>query len=225
MTLWIFGDSLSLPYDLNHPNQGWPSLLSNKLGTELKNFAEIAADNFFIYCCYLENKKHIKSDDLVVIGWSHPSRKSFVLDRNNFNHNNVINTSHVYATPTQEFIRNKNSKNIANNHWLPYLTPVPSGKEFYDTWFKNYYSEYEQTRNLQSFYDSVKYTCTSQCIMFFFNQESTTGITITETNFALDFITKHQLNINDTNMHFNQRGHQAWADYLYKKITQKDLTQ
>jgi hypothetical protein len=105
------------------------------------------------------------------------------------------------------------------------LTPVPSGKEFYDTWFKNYYSEYEQTRNLQSFYDSVKYTCTSQCIMFFFNQESTTGITITETNFALDFITKHQLNINDTNMHFNQRGHQAWADYLYKKITQKDLTQ
>jgi hypothetical protein len=106
MTLWVFGDSLSLPFDLEFADQGWPSLLSKKLNAELKNFAEVAADNFFIYSCYLENKKYIQSGDLVVAGWSHPSRKSFVLDRNNSAQVQVIDDSYVYHTH-QEFIRKK----------------------------------------------------------------------------------------------------------------------
>jgi len=220
MTLWVFGDSLSLPFDLEHTNQGWPSLLSYKLNVELKNFAEVAADNFFIYCCYLENKKYIQSNDLVVVGWSHPSRKSFVLDRNNSTQVQVINDSYVYRA-RQEFIRKKNIKktnSITGTHWTSIMKPVNTGVSYYDTWFKNYYSEYEQMCNLQSYHDSVKYTCLAKCITFFFSKESIAGSTLDSNNFALDFIIERQLNISDTNLHFNSAGHAAWADHLYNQL-------
>jgi lysophospholipase L1-like esterase len=218
MTLWVFGDSLSLPFDLDNDHQGWPSLLGNRLGADVKNFAASAADNFFIYSCYLENKKYIQSQDLCVVGWSHPSRKSFVFDQNNTKHVDAIGTGHVYTTPTQKFFRNKNFKNITKNYWVPQSKPVPSGKEFYDTWFENYYSEYEQMYNLQSYHDSVKYTCPAKCIAFFLSKESVAGLTLNSSNFALDFIIERQLNISNTNLHFNSAGHVAWADHLYNQL-------
>jgi hypothetical protein len=220
MTLWIFGDSFGLPFDMEHADQGWPSLLGKSLGADLKNFAAPAADNLFIYSCYLENRQHIQSQDVCVVGWSHPSRKSFVFDQYNANHIDAIDNSHVYTTSDQKFFRNKNSKNIEKKYWLPHLKPAVSGKQFYDTWFENYYSEHEQKCNLQSYYDSVKYTCAGQCIVFFFSEESTAGMTVNDHNFALDFVVKHQLHISDTNMHFNQHGHVAWADHLHKQMQQ-----
>jgi len=85
MKLWIFGQSMCLPHGLNE-EQGWPWLLSRQLNIDYKNFAQPGADNFFIYHTFLENCSLITQDDLVIIGWSHPNRKSFVLDDKNLFH-------------------------------------------------------------------------------------------------------------------------------------------
>lgn len=220
MTLWVFGDSLSLPYDLELGDQGWPSLLSKKLNIELQNFAEVAADNFFIYSCYLENKKYIKSDDLVVVGWSHPSRKSFVLDRTNLAQLQVINHSFVYSSG-REFIRKKNIKKVSgikDTYWPAIMKPHRTGVGYYDTWFEHYYSEYEQKCNLQSYHNSIKYTCPAKCLIFFFSKQSIEDTDLDNNNLALDFILKNQFSISSTNLHFNAAGHAAWAEYLHKQI-------
>ena len=166
MTLWVFGHSVCLPYDLGPGEPGWADILAQELGLQLQNFAQQAADNFYIYASYQENKQYITDQDLVIVGWSHPSRKSFVLDRQNLNHMAVLDASLVYKLHTAELIRSYNSQPPAFGHWAK-LQPSQTGKRFYDTWFTDYYSEYEQQLNLQSYCDSVKSTSAGKYVPFF----------------------------------------------------------
>jgi hypothetical protein len=53
MTIWIFGDSLSLPYNLENPADGWPTVLSAQLKADCKNYAQLAVDN----CCPVREVK------------------------------------------------------------------------------------------------------------------------------------------------------------------------
>ena len=175
-TLWVFGQSMSLPFNLNREEDGWPYLVSQQLGMDCQNFAKSAADNFFIYHCYLEVRDQIKADDIVIIGWSHPSRKSFVLDRSNAKQMAVLDTSIYYKTKTQEFIRSSNPVKDSWQKFLQLMKPSNKGVEYYDTWFTEYYSEYEQRCNFQSYVDSVSHTCTGLYLPFFFSKESINGI-------------------------------------------------
>ena len=47
-TLWVFGDSFSYPYKVKK-ELSWPELLSKRLNSEIKNYAQPGADNFFIF--------------------------------------------------------------------------------------------------------------------------------------------------------------------------------
>jgi len=217
-TLWIFGPSMCRAHSVQE-EQGWPFKLANKIKCSYKNFAEVAADNFFIYSSYLENKKHISSNDIVVIGWSHPSRKSFVFDDTNSAHRKILDKSLVYEQPNRKFIRSYNPINDSFFKWAN-LFPKSSGNEFYDTWFKNYYSDYEQECNLQSYYDSVKLTCKGQYIPFFFNKQSIVNIDVTGIGFMLEFVTENQVYISENDMHLNPTGHALWADHLNNYIKQ-----
>lgn len=218
--IWVFGHSVCLPTDLQNNKDGWPELLGKKLGMEYKNFAQPGADNFYIYSSYVENKKHIQPSDIVIVGWSHPNRKSFVLDRENSNHTLILNESLIYKINEIEFVRNKNKTPPSFKNWLS-LKPKDTGKQFYDVWFNNYYSEYEQKINLQSYYNSVKSTCNGLYIPFFFSKESVTNIAnidVTGSGFILEFIIENQVAINDTNMHPNVTGHRLWSEHLYNEI-------
>ena len=217
MTLWVFGHSVCLPTDLENTKDGWPELLSKKLGIGYKNFAQPAADNFYIYSSYVENKKHIQPSDIVIVGWSHPNRKSFVLDRENSNHMLILNESLTYNVNGIEFIRSKNKKPSTFRNWLG-LTPKDTGKQFYDVWFNNYYSEYEQKINLQSYYDSVKLTCNGLYIPFFFSEESIANINVVGAGFILEFIIENQVAISDDNIHPSATGHKIWSEHLYNEI-------
>lgn len=214
--LWVFGPSMCRAHNVEE-EQGWPFLLSAKLGTTYENFAEVAADNFFIYSCYLECKKYIEPNDVVVIGWSHPSRKSFVYDESNPLHHSVLDKSLVYVQPKRKFIRSLNPINDTLLKWSNFF-PTAKGNKFYDTWFENYYSEYEQECSLQSYYDSVKLTCVGQYVPFFFNKESVANIDVVGAGFMLDFISENQVAISDNDMHLNVNGHILWSDNLYKYI-------
>jgi hypothetical protein len=217
MKLWIFGHSVCLPYNLEPLQAGWPQLLGIELGYKVFNFAQPAADNFYIYASYQQNKHLIQPQDKVVVGWSHPSRKSFVLDRKNPNHKSVLDKSLIYPLQKCELIRSNNSKPPAFGHWSQ-LSPANTGKQFYDTWFMDYYSKYEQMLNLQSYYDSVKYTCAGQYIPFFFSKESVKDLNMTGVGYILEFIRDNQVAISDTNMHLSAQGHRLWANHLKEQI-------
>ena len=202
--IWIFGDSLSTAHNMSNETAGWPYLLSKRLGKPYKNFAQRSADNFFIYSSYYENLESIQEDDIVIIGWSHYNRKSFVLDRDNPIHIDNIEDSSIFKVRDKEFIRSRNPVTDNRSKMLS-LLPRVTGKTFYDTWFKSYYSEYEQLRHLQSYQDSVKLTCPGKYCSFEFTD-------------VLDWINDNDVAISQNDQHFNEEGHQKWAEKIYKEL-------
>ena len=216
-TLWIFGHSVCLPFNLESPDDGWDILLSKKLDYNLVNLARPATDNFFIYQCYLQNKSKIKKQDTVLISWSHYSRKSFVLDRTNQQQLDVLDQSLIYKTNNYEFIRGVNKSVNDSNKWLA-MIPVSRGVKYYDTWFENYYSAYEQKCNFQSYFDSVISSCGATYLPFFLSEESILDIDVSAVPNAgsvVEFILKNNVMISDNDIHFNVAGHGLWAEHLY----------
>lgn len=219
MTLWIFGDSLSLPYNLTDANDGWPTILSDWLGAECKNFAKPAVDNFFIYQSYTDVEKHVTSNDIVIIGWTHPNRKMFELDRSNPNHKEAlrIGDNYVYESGGREYMRGKNENIYTVKKWQS-LLPTRRNNPFYDTWFENYFSSHEHLCNLKSYHDSVTLTCPSRYLSFFFSKESVGDLQLTNCGFMLEFIMESGLSISEQDCHLNSAGHQAWASHLLAHI-------
>jgi hypothetical protein len=219
MKLWIFGHSVCLPYGLESESLGWAEILGKELGAEVKNFAQPGADNFYIYASYQQNQNLIQVQDKVIVGWSHPSRKSFVLDRTNSNHVSVLDQSLIYQLDQCELIRSNNINSRAFSTWNKFY-PINTGKQFYDTWFADYYSRYEQMINLKSYCDSIKLNCMGQYIPFFFSKESVEGMDVTGVGYILDFIRDHQLSLSNTDMHPNAQGHRLWANHLKSYLTE-----
>jgi hypothetical protein len=213
-TLWIFGPSLTLPWELEDPKLGWPSLVADKLGvSNIKNFGTSSVDNFYIYHNFLTHKDAIASDDLVIVGCSHPNRKMFVLDRNNPIHLDVLPSSLHYSQSDIEFIRSRNPINDNQIKWT-FMKPKDSGTAFYDQWFRNYFSDREQRCNFQAYYDSIHSRAPCQCVSIFFSKESTEGLDINPTLFYLDFVIENQVNISKNDFHLNAHGHDLFANAL-----------
>ena len=215
--LWVFGQSMSLPYNIRSPGLGWPSLLSKKLNIEYNNYAQAGADNFFIYHTFLENLNNIKDQDLVIIGWSHPSRKSFVIDHGNPVHQEARKQSLVYKTKTKQLFRSDNSSLNTQQKWS-LLTPSSTGIDFYDNWFDNYYSLYEQTCNFVSYTDSVRLKCPGIYVPFYFSKESVQDLTLDGAGYMLDFIIDNNVAISKDDYHLTEYGHQLWSDHIYNYI-------
>jgi hypothetical protein len=218
--LWVFGSSLCLPFNLDNTTDGWAEILASKLEFNCINLAEPGTDNFFIYQCYLNHKKNIKTDDLLIIAWSHYSRKSFELDQDNLQQQAVLNNSLVYQTGSRKFIRNNNTVNQNIQSWLT-MAPKKTNSSYYNNWFDNYYSEYEQKCNFQSYLDSVRLHNTCNYLPVYFSKESVADVDTSESTnaeFIVDYILENNLCISNTDAHLSKIGHQLWADYLYNKI-------
>jgi hypothetical protein len=215
-TLWIFGTSFCLPFNLKD-HSGWPAILANKLEMNCNNLAQPAADNFFIYHTYLENQDLIQPNDIVVIGWSHYNRKSFVLNSENVGQQGVIERSIVYKTKTLKIIRSINPVSGVK-HFLN-LVPQDRGTPYYDHWYRDYFSEYEQTCNQQSYMDSVELTCPAKYVPFCFSKESVKNIKArNHAGFIVDFVNENNVAISENDGHLNEEGHLLWASQLNKFI-------
>jgi hypothetical protein len=217
MKLWIFGNSMCTAYKLSE-HQGWPFLLANDLDVDYQNYAQPAVDNFYIYQSFLSKLKDIKDNDIVVIGWSHPSRKTFTLDRQNKSHVDILPYSLHYICNNREFIRSDvgNIESRVNSlaKWAA-MSPYNSDIAFYDNWFNTYYSEYEQNCNFQSYVDSVKLRCPGKYIPFWFSKESTKNINCnTGGGYILDFVIENSVEIDSTDLHLNETGHMLWTKHL-----------
>ena len=218
-TLYIFGDSHCLPFELENKKKGWDSLLSNRLASDLKNFSQPGADNLFIFSTFLQNQSEMEKGDAVVIGWSHPSRKTFILDQDKIT--KLKDCSMVYTTPSTKFIRSKGVPNHKDTleKWLG-MAPVDSGYDFYDNWYKNYYSLLEQKTNLVGYMNAVKHKLQGiDYIPFYFSEESIADIENTDKDMCIaEFIHKHDVSLSKDNAHMNTQGHMMWADKIYKDL-------
>jgi lysophospholipase L1-like esterase len=214
--IYVLGDSLSTAYDLKE-DQGWPYKLSKKLELDLVNLAVPAGDNFFIYNSYLSILDKINQDDIVLIGWTHFSRKTFVYDSTNPAHKEAISKGRHYKLPDVDLFRSFNTGTKNKDTYLNF-GPRQSNFPFFDTWYDNYYSEFEQKCNLQSYHNSVCLTCVGKYVPFFFSQSSVGGTRLPESLTALDFIIERNLYLSEDNMHFNETGHDLWSELLYEKI-------
>ncbi len=217
MKLWIFGHSMCLPFDMPDETLGWPHLLSKKLGIKYTNLAQNASDNFFIYSCYNYHKNQIQPDDIVVIGWSHPSRKTFVLDRSNPTHHENLHKGLIYRVGDVELIRSLNPVQDSMAKWLN-MIPRNRGNKFYDTWFTDYYSEFEQSTNFRAYLDSVRLTCAGLYVPFYFNRESVKDLDVQGAGYYLDFTLENKVYISEQNVHLNELGHRQWSEVLLKYI-------
>lgn len=215
--IWIFGHSMCLPFDMPDESLGWPHLVSRELGIEYQNLAQNASDNFFIYTSYQHHRHRIATDDIVVIGWSHPSRKTFVLDRTNPVHVENIDKGLLYRVGEVELIRSLNPVQDTMSKWLN-MIPRNRGNRFYDTWFTDYYSDFEQMTNFGAYMDSVRLTCPGLYVPFYFNQESVKDLDVKGAGYYLDFALANKLYISEQNVHLNEQGHRQWAKVLLQYI-------
>jgi len=213
MKIWVFGDSLCLPYKLDTHVLGWPEVIAEELCGELKNFAVPAADNFYIYKCYLSNKASIQPEDVVIVGWAPPSRKSFVYDPCNLNHQQCLARSFMWDIDDIKIIRSQNPINDTVDKWFN-LRPRNTSNPFYDVWFQDYYSLVEQKTTLCGYFHGVKNTCIGMYIPFFFSHDSVHDLDLQGAGYILDFILQNQCFISDQNAHFNPHGHALWAQHL-----------
>jgi len=215
MNIWVFGDSLSMPYHLNDGQKGWPEILSLHLNAGVKSFAKPAADNLYIYHCYKSVVQDIAENDIVIVGWSHPSRKSFVYDDKNPNHIDSIPHSFLYESKNTKFIRSRNPLDDRLDKWIS-LSPKEKNKPFYDTWFRDYYSEVEQQTNLESYHYAVDKTCPGTYVPFFFSKDGVEDLKTV--GHALEFIISNNCAISKKDAHFNAEGHRLWANLLLNYI-------
>lgn len=215
-TLWVFGPSLTLPWGLANPELGWTHLLAAELGTgQIKHFGRAALDNFFIYQEFLQYQTQIQPQDLVIIGWSHPNRKMFVLDRQNPVHVAALPSSLCYTSNDIELIRSNHPlvEETDSSAWHV-MKPKFSGIGFYDRWFRDYFSDYEQRCNFQAYYDSARNRAPCQCVSVFFSKESTEGMMIDPSLFYLDFVIEHDVPLSASDLHLNAHGHDLFAHRL-----------
>jgi lysophospholipase L1-like esterase len=220
MNLWIFGDSNGTGYNLAPGEMYWGDVLSQSLKFDLIiNLARPAVDNFFIYQAILQECQKIAKDDVVIVGWSHPNRKTFLLDRNSNDHLNLIPNSFVYESHGREFFKfDGTARGNAISTALK-LSPRDSGFEFFDNWFKHYYNEFEQKTQFQSFIDSINLRLPNT-IHFFFSKESVTDIQISDPDpfCVLDFAMENKLYISKDDYHLNVQGHKQLANAMLNKI-------
>ena len=217
--LWVYGASNCLPWKLDSEDQCWANILSKKLNAQLVNRACNGCDNLYIYHCINIDKKLHMPDDIVIVAWSHPNRKTFVLDKTNINHIEQIQKNALVYDGTPVFFRSDNEKttNIAQSFIK--MTPIVSGNSFFDKWFEDYYSGYEQRLLLKSFIESTKFSIKNNKFFMYFSKESIENvIDEKDTLCYLEYVKETKTFLSKDDLHCNTQGHAQLAEYIWKKI-------
>lgn len=88
MKLWQYGCSVSLGEEATKPYGVW---IAEHYGFEFVQCSESSASNPYIALKFSEQHTQITPEDLVIFGWSHPSRNSWYNKRRNcWEHLNYI---------------------------------------------------------------------------------------------------------------------------------------
>lgn len=204
-----------MPWKLEVPARCWTHLLAARLDKKLVLRAEEGCDNTFIYSSIMHDLPEYSSDDLIIVGWTHPNRKSFVLDKNNPLHLEEIQKGAlVYKGDPIWFRSNNLDAKATFANWMK-LSPIKRGNKFFDTWFSNYHSDYEQKLNFRAYHDSSIFRIKCKLLNFYFSKESVAGMDIPKDSLTyLEFVVDNKLWISSDDLHCSEKGHQLLADRL-----------
>ena len=213
--LWVYGASNCTPWRLPSSEQCWTNILAESINHKLHLRSEEGCDNTFIYHKFISDLDAHSPDDLVVIAWSHPNRKTFVFDENNPLHQEqAAKGALVYQGDPIWFRSNNKQATSGVTDWLT-LLPKPRGNQFFDTWFSNYHSEHEQRLNFGAYQDSTKIRSKCRMYQFYFSLESISGMDINCSAITyLEFVLKNKVWIEKDDLHCNAQGHQLLASQI-----------
>lgn len=213
-TLWIYGASNCLPWQLDSVDQCWPNILANDLNMSLINQAQEGCDNLYIYHCISADIARHAPNDLVVVFWTHPNRKSFVYDPENPSHINEIKNGSLVYEHDPVFFRSNNLKD--NNSLLGWalMRPRSQGNEFFDTWFMNYFHEHEQRLNFSAYVDSAQKKIQCKKIFGYFSKESVDHMRLDSPFCYMEFVLDTKTQLSDQDLHCNVNGHRLLADII-----------
>jgi len=218
MNIWIFGHSACLPHGIDNVNECWTKQLQLSINAnQLFVLAKEGVDNLFIYHSILSNINQIQHDDIVIVGWSHPSRKCFISDDIYHDYNLNEKTATIYpGTPT--FFRSRGVAHDTKNKWLS-MKPKNQGVPYFDTWFQCYYNPIETQLNFRAYVDSARSMIPCQHLDFWFSKESVKDLDVSGF-YWLDFILEHKVWLSDTDTHPNCQGHNMISEYFKNQLTQ-----
>lgn len=222
MTVWVYGDSNSLGFNLDPGQLAWPDIVAKHMHVALVNRAKPGVDNFFIYQSWLSDLDSMAPDDWVIMGWSHYSRKMFLCQKNNPAQQNVMCHSIQHVDHGMTFMRSRGPATDEPAKYLD-LAPKDTGLEYFDHWFRNYYHAYEHQINLQSYIDSVEMR-SPQLVQFYFSRASLQNLRTSDRQplCMLDFLLDNKLNISDSDCHASVQGHAAWARSILERINERN---
>ena len=194
--------------------------IRDRLNAKLKNFAKSSSDNLYIFSTILQNAYAIKKNDIVIVGWSHPARKSFVYDT--VQHKNVLKDSIQHDTKKHKFIRSKGHPKASLTYSLKKvlsMQPKDSGIAYYDNWYRAYFNPAEQKINFQSYLLATKTILpTKKYVPFYFSKASVEDVKHTNNLYMAEFIDKKKVAISKNDAHMNDDGHSQWCKKLYNKL-------
>lgn len=209
-TLWIFGQSACTGYNLENPADFWGNKFADSIGChETLNFAQPGCDNLYIYHTIVQNYKKIKSKDIVIVGWSHPNRKTFVLEKDL---DPITQANSLMYPGSPVFFRSTPKFPNDAEKWSR-LQPINKGVVFYDRYFTTYHSSVESKLNFQAYLTSARALLKAHYLPFYFSKESIQDIDV-EGFYWFDWIIANQVWISESDLHPNQKGHELLADVL-----------
>ena len=204
--LYVIGDSFATNYNID--SKCWPELLAERLDMPLVNKSYPAVCNTYIYEQTMTIKP--KPTDIIIVGWTHPARKSFEFNPSNPVHMNLEADEIMRYS---KFFRSKGSSTPIGK-LKKGMYQVSKGIQYFDRYFKDYHSEYENRLNFQAYRDSItlKYP---QAVHYYFSEESVDS----DTGFyILDYTLKNKLYLSETDYHPSPEGHEKIAIEMYKKL-------
>jgi hypothetical protein len=237
-TLWAFGCSHTAYYYLTNENKTpfdryveyrcgnvpkvWPEILSENLKFKLKNFGIGGSSNYTIFSKFIQNHKKIKSNDIVIIGWTSSLRSRAAHEINN----NFVEIlpflidvgSDVYSTQTLKEILNNRFHSIWYTEIWEWISIINSYCKNNNISIYHWSSDSDLFKNNNIMMNEEKYSfiknlngeldCWQECRNLYSNglariSEETLGV------------------INDT--HNGEFGHKSQAKYFYDYITNKNV--
>lgn len=209
---------------------------SHKLGTKLKleyyNFGAAGASNDYIFRKIFEliNSNTITKEDIIVIQWTHFLRKELPIKYKKYNFFHYVpNSFHAYddkkimemsGFDTSAQNANRDIEGIDDMH----LQAEKANKEILEKYIVNFIQEEYQlntTKNyINSLYTYLEYWGYKHIHFFGWNDCIIDSIFDKKPNFIKESFGGYTSTIR--NEHPNRKGHEMWADFLYKKLLESN---
>ena len=238
----IFGDQLE---HVNHPDNRpyrlprvWPHKLGKLLEVEVENISVAASSNDAIVRRIVENvldilKVYDGSDVFVIIGWSSPERKDFYF-KGDWDGDFIESWETLYPAQLEQSLPNKDVEKFYDT----YLKYFWHSEEYINRYvnqnlYLHYFLESKGVRHLffDAFYQSKK-------VNMYDNYDLVEELKNMETNVIKEFIDIREKFFKDGSFrkflmkpntkefkkdlfegfHPSERGHQLWAEELYKDL-------